>query len=168
MTQSPLQLLDYWAIKIHVDAQADFDPDSTTEIPIQSLEVTPKVRALPQKGDNDNGTTWHIDLHINLKPSEGANIPYLFALHLQGIVSAHPGLKGETLQRAIHANGPALLFGAGREIIRAATGRGPYAPVIIPSTNFLTDLPAPKAKKAAKKSPKKKAAKKAAKKSPKK
>ena len=41
----------------------------------------------------------------------------------------------------MHANGPAMLFGAAREIIRAATGRGPWSAVIIPSTNFLADLP---------------------------
>jgi len=41
----------------------------------------------------------------------------------------------------MHANGPAMLFGAAREIIRAATGRGPWPAVIIPSTNFLADLP---------------------------
>jgi preprotein translocase subunit SecB len=41
----------------------------------------------------------------------------------------------------MHANGPAMLFGAAREIIRAATGRGPWSAVIIPATNFLTDLP---------------------------
>lgn len=45
------------------------------------------------------------------------------------------------LQRAMHANGPAMLFGAAREIIRAATGRGPWSAVIIPSTNFLVGLP---------------------------
>jgi preprotein translocase subunit SecB len=168
MTQAPLQLLDYWAIKTHVDAQPDFEPESPTEIPLQSLDVSSKVKQLKKEAGSKDGTTWLIDLQIEQKPSEGANIPYLFNLHLQGIVTAHPGLKGDTLQRAIHANGPALLFGAGREIIRATTSRGPYQPVIIPATNFLTDLPAPKAKKATKKSPKKKAAKKAAKKSSKK
>jgi len=153
MTQAPLQLLDYWAIKTHVDAQLDFDPNKETEIPLELLEVTSKVSRPKQDDDDPEGSTWHIDLHIEQKPSEKANIPYLFTLQLQGIVRAHPGLKGETLQRAIHANGPALLFGAGREIIRAATGRGPYPPVIIPSTNFLTNLEP--VKKPAKKAPKK-------------
>lgn len=149
MTQAPLQLLDYWAVKTHVDAQLGFDPEKETEIPLELLEVTSKVKRVKQGNDSPEGSTWHIDLHIEQKPAAGANIPYLFTLHLQGVVRAHPGLKGETLDRAIHANGPALLFGAGREIIRAATGRGPYAPVIIPSTNFLSDLKP--VKKAAKK-----------------
>ena len=72
---------------------------------------------------------------------EGVNLPYSFALHMHGFVLPSPHLEGAMLKRTVHANGPAILFGAAREIIRAATGRGPWPAVIIPSTNFLTGLP---------------------------
>jgi hypothetical protein len=60
---------------------------------------------------------------------------------MHGFVLASPHLEGAMLKRTVHANGPSMLFGAAREIIRAATGRGPWPAVIIPSTNFLTGLP---------------------------
>jgi len=77
---------------------------------------------------------------------------------------AFPVFKEARLKEVVAANAPAMLFGAAREIIRAATGRGPFPPVIIPSTHFLEPKPpGEKAlkKKSAKKTGKKKTAKKA-------
>jgi len=55
----------------------------------------------------------------------------------------HPDLTNDRLDRAVQVNGPSMLFGVAREILRAATGRGPHAPLIIPSTHFLQRMPRP-------------------------
>ena len=89
-------------------------------------------------------------LSIEQAPCDTANIPYTFAVSLQGVVLALPSLTGERLDRAIRANGPAMLFGSAREMIRAATGRGPHNAVIIPSTNFLSPAPTEQTTKKAK------------------
>ncbi|MCC5835093.1 MAG: protein-export chaperone SecB [Opitutales bacterium] len=99
------------------------------------------VRSLEVEHPEKNGTLWLVNLVINQHLPKGKNIPYEFSLDVTGLVAAHPSLKGEKLERLIKANGPSMLFGSAREIIRAATGRGPFAPVIIPSTNFLGHLP---------------------------
>lgn len=166
MKTAPLQLLDYWADFIQVEANPDFDAEKKVDLPHASLEVLHSVQPLPTKDDPDEaGTAWNTRLEIIQTIPDGKNLPYTFTLRMQGIVAAHPAYKGDELERVVSANAPAMLFGAAREVIRAATGRGPYAPILIPSTNFLKD-PVPKkvtkktAKKVAKKTAKKVATKK--------
>lgn len=71
--------------------------------------------------------------------------------YMVGYVLAQPGFPKEKMQRAVEINGPSMLFGAAREILRAATGRGPYGPVLIPSTSFFKPEKKAPAKKAVKK-----------------
>lgn len=155
MKPAPLQLTDYYLTSFSFEANPDFDPDTPLAFDFETLQVTPEVRLTDDLGDD--GTKWLVTLLISQTIPENQNTPYSFNLQIQGLVLVSPHLTGNTLERAIQANGPALLFGAAREIIRAATGRGPWAPVIIPSTNFLTDLPpalSPKKKKVLKQSKK--------------
>lgn len=46
-------------------------------------------------------------------------------------IEVRPGFPADHLQRAVETNGPSMLFGAAREILRSATGRGPYGPLLI-------------------------------------
>lgn len=142
MTPAPLQLIDYWATSIHMDACADYDCNAPTKFEFESISVSPTVRLLDSPDPEKFGTRWMIGLSIEQAPCPSANIPYTFSIKIQGVVVALPELSGERLDRVIHANGPALLFGSAREMIRALTGRGPNGPVIIPSTNFLPRSPA--------------------------
>jgi preprotein translocase subunit SecB len=149
MHQAPLQLVDYFLTSFHLDANPEFNPSLAITLDWDSLNVTPEVR---QEGEaTENGTKWFVSLHIKQSLPKGKNLPYQFTLQIQGIVLASPHLTESTLARSIHANGPAMLFGAAREIIRAATGRGPWPAVIIPSTNFLAGLPPEKTKDTAQK-----------------
>jgi hypothetical protein len=167
MKIAPLQLVDYFLTELTIVANPDFDAAKPIAECVESLVVTPHYSLT--KENEDRSSEWLVSLEISQTIAEGANLPYSFTLRIQGTVAASPHLMQSKLQRAIHANGPAMLFGAAREIIRAATGRGPWAAVIIPSTNFLTDLPplptahAPEAQSTAVKKPKAAATKPAAK-----
>lgn len=141
MKLAPLQLADYYITHLTLQANSRFLKDQPCAPPEESLQVTPKYHENPKDPSQQGATEWVVSLEIVQSIPEGANLPYSFKLEIQGIVMAAPHLEGPKLQRFIHANGPAMLLGAAREIIRAATGRGPWAAVIIPSTNFLTDLP---------------------------
>ena len=137
MKLAPLQLADYWATTLHVDANPKYDTNGATELDIESIRVQHDVKRLDSNEPEENGAKWLVNLAIEQKKTEGRNIPYSFKLVMQGVVLSRPDLRGEKLEKMVAANGPAMLFGSAREIIRAATGRGPYAAVIIPSTNFL-------------------------------
>lgn len=139
MKLAPLQLADYFLTDLTLQAIPGFDPEKPVSDDIEDLFVTPQVTLVNDFAEK--GSEWRITLEIAQKTPEGKNLPYAFSLRIQGTVSASPHLTGTTLQRAVHANGPAMLFGAAREIIRAATGRGPWNAVIIPSTNFFAGLP---------------------------
>jgi preprotein translocase subunit SecB len=139
MKLAPLQLADYFLTDLTLQANPGFDPEKPVDDCIEFLHVTPHVAQV--KDLAEKGSEWLVSLEIAQKTPDGQNLPYAFSLRIQGTVSASPHLLGTTLQRAIHANGPAMLFGAAREIIRAATGRGPWPAVIIPSTNFFSGLP---------------------------
>jgi preprotein translocase subunit SecB len=141
MKLAPLQLVDYYITHLTLQANPRFLNDQPCPAPEDSLQVTAKYHETPKDPSQQGATEWIVSLDIVQNIPEGSNLPYSFHLEIQGIVIAAPHLEGPKLQRFIHANGPAMLFGAAREIIRAATGRGPWAAVIIPSTNFLTDLP---------------------------
>jgi preprotein translocase subunit SecB len=143
MTQAPLQLLDYWVNFIQVRANTEFDPEQPPQLASIAIDLAADVQPLSVEDPEKNGTVWLVTLRIEQPPIKGKNIPYTFVLEMQGQVAAHPSLEGEELQRAIQVNGPSMLFGSAREILRAATGRGPFAPIIIPSTNFFQRLPAP-------------------------
>lgn len=88
-------------------------------------------------GLGDDPYRFAVDLVIKQDAVQGKNLPYSYELHMLGFVSVHPDFPPDRLQRAVETNGPSMLFGAAREILRAATGRGPYGPVLIPSTTFL-------------------------------
>lgn len=141
MKLAPLQLVDYFITHLSLQANPSFHKDQPCTAPEDSLQVSSRYQENPQDPSQGGASEWTVSLEIVQSIPDGANLPYSFTLHIQGIVMAAPHLEGPKLQRFIHANGPAMLFGAAREIIRAATGRGPWAAVIIPSTNFLSDLP---------------------------
>ncbi len=43
----------------------------------------------------------------------------------------------------IKINGPSMLYGIAREVIRGVTARGPYFPILLPSATFFEPAPQP-------------------------
>jgi preprotein translocase subunit SecB len=144
MNLAPLQLLDYFVHALHVEALGTYNPEKQQELDLESLEV--KESCYPVGEENPN--RFAVDLLIKQPAAEGKNLPYTYELHMLGFVEAHPGFPKENLQRMVEINGPSMLFGSAREILRTATGRGPYGPVMIPSASFFKEVPHPKPKKA--------------------
>ena len=132
------------------------DPASSAkeqDLDIASLQVT--ENCFRSNGDHPN--RFAIDLVIKQDSSAGKNLPYAYELHMVGFIEVCPNFPEDRIQRAVETNGPSMLFGAAREILRATTGRGPYGPVLIPSTTFFkpAETPAPQIppKKTARKVP---------------
>jgi preprotein translocase subunit SecB len=139
MKLAPLQLTDYFITHLSLDSNPEFNSARPAGDPVETLTIVPGYALSDDK--DEQGTEWLVSLEITQTVPEGVNLPYTFSLHINGFVLASPHLEGTKLKRIVHANGPAMLLGAAREIIRAATGRGPWPAVIIPATNFLADLP---------------------------
>lgn len=143
MNLAPLQLLDYFVHSLNVEALGTYDPEKQQELDLESLEV--KESCFPVGEEHPN--RFAVDLLIKQPAVDGKNLPYAYELHMLGFVDAHPDFPKENLQRMVEINGPSMLFGSAREILRTATGRGPYGPVMIPSTSFFKADPKSKTKK---------------------
>jgi preprotein translocase subunit SecB len=173
MILSPLQLTDYWLDSISLRTNRDYEPDKPADLKVDHIHVDVDVQRMRSDEPEKNGTFWLVSLKIRQDVPEGKNIPYEFSLELAGVIAAHPSLNGERLEKQIEVNGPSMLFGIAREVVRAATGRGLYAPVILPSANFFQrlaprDAALPSCEATTKKGSKSKAAPKKATKPPKK
>lgn len=151
MELAPLQLTDYFVTSIRVEASPDFDTSRETDLEIESLKI--EQTCLPVDEDNDHAFSLVMSIHQDLVP--GKNIPYSYEMQLVGTIVVHPDFPQEKLRHAVEVNGPSMLFGAAREILRAATGRGPYGQLLIPSTTFFKPANPP-AKKVVKKASAKK------------
>ena len=55
------------------------------------------------------------------------------------------GYPEDKIERLVHINGPSMLYGALREIVKAVTLRGPYGAIILQSPSFYLPEPEPKA-----------------------
>jgi preprotein translocase subunit SecB len=149
MKLSPLQLTDYFVHSIRVEALPDFDPGKEQDLDIACLQVT--ENCLRANGDHPN--RFAIDLVIKQDALEGKNLPYAYELHMVGFIEVHPDFPEDCLKRAVETNGPSMLFGAAREILRAVTGSGPYGPMLIPSTTFFKQADPPASPPSASKKP---------------
>jgi preprotein translocase subunit SecB len=135
MKPAPLQLTDYFITKLHLKANPDYDRENDTTANLDTIEVT--HNAMQLKIEENKATKWRVTMTIKQNVPKGRNIPYKFELEIQGEVYVFPVFESKRLETVVKANGPAMLFGVAREIIRAATGRGPFPAVVIPSTNFI-------------------------------
>ncbi|MFT5634295.1 MAG: preprotein translocase subunit SecB [Rubritalea sp.] len=162
MKPAPLQLVDYFIIKLNLEANPLYDEEGEKGANLDTISVTQEVSQ--EETQESDGTTWRVAMNIKQEIPKDRNIPYQFELEIHGEIYAFPVFEGKRLETVIKANAPAMLFGAAREIIRAATGRGPFPAVVIPSTNFIEPQQKTAVKRvAAKKTVAKKIAKKATK-----
>ena len=86
--------------------------------------------------DPGNPRHYQVSLTVKHPPNEGINYPYTFALVIVGFFEVREGYPQEGLERMVRITAPSLLYGVAREVVRAATGRGPFQPVIIPTVSF--------------------------------
>jgi len=137
MKLSPIQLLDYHVTSLTVEASVSFQCDKPMDLDPADLHVSASVRLL-NDGDDPR---WAVTLSLRHEPVEGKNIPYRLVVQRAGLVSTVMKKINDGVKHAVEVNGPSMLFGAAREILREATARGPHGSIIIPSASFFTSPP---------------------------
>jgi preprotein translocase subunit SecB len=134
MKPAPLQLENYFVSELVFSANKDFVPGSPSEMQFGDLRVEPTCL-------NTEPRQWQVTLKVQFQPPADANYPYTFALEIVGFFKTIDGLKSDIEARLIKTNASSMLYGAAREIVRAATSRGPYVPVVLPSVSFYEPKP---------------------------
>lgn len=76
------------------------------------------------------------DLQLESRTEEG-DFPYRFRARIRGEFRVGEEVEDGKVNGLADANAPAVLYGVLREALASATGRGPFAPVCLPSVNFL-------------------------------
>lgn len=134
MKPALLQLDNYFVSELVFSANKNFQLAEPSTLPVSDLFVEPRC-LLTEQGN------WQVSLRIQYQPAPGVNFPYSFTLELVGFFETVEGLDAERAERIIKTNATSMLYGASREIIRAATSRGPYVAVILPSVSFYEAKP---------------------------
>lgn len=135
MKPALLRLDNYFVSELVFSANKSFRLAEPSTLPVSDLFVEPRC-LLTEQGN------WQVSLRIQYQPMPEVNFPYSFTLELVGFFETVEGLDSERAERIIKTNATSMLYGASREIIRAATSRGPYVAVILPSVSFYEAKPA--------------------------
>jgi preprotein translocase subunit SecB len=133
MKLSPLQLENYFVIESHVTASRDYNASVPSDVQATQIVVDRDIKPTDVKNQ------WEVSLRVQFTPGPGVNTPYFFTLELVGIFRVDDGYFPDRVDRLVNTNGPTILFGIAREVIRNLTGHGPHAPMLLPTASFVPD-----------------------------
>jgi preprotein translocase subunit SecB len=141
MKLSPLQLEAYFVTDLSYRTSQEFNPAKAPKLDAGDLAVVSEIQPI-----QNEQRRWQITLNVKLEPKSAANSPCSFSVTLVGIVWATPKLPSESLDLLVRTNGPAMVYGVAREMVRDLTARGPFAAICLPSVSFLPEEGQPAAR----------------------
>jgi preprotein translocase subunit SecB len=131
MKAAQIQLTNYFVSELQFVANRDYKKDAPSSITADNLQVVQQASA-----NAENNREWQITLRVALNASPESNSPYSFLVEMVGFISVEESVSEDRIERFARINGTSLIFAAAREIIRAATSRGPFAPLLLPTVTF--------------------------------
>lgn len=134
MKLSPIQLERYFLTHLSFEADPAHDVSKAIDFHLDDLTVESDIQPLPGQDRR-----WLISLRIRLQPRAKSNFPYTISLDLMGVIWNARKLPRHRFEPLVRTNGPSMLYGIAREIVRETTARGPFPAFTLPSVSFLTD-----------------------------
>ena len=131
MVKPPLQLETYYFTKVAVSADPCYEPKEGVP---PAITIDTKV-GIGQH--NDDPSRWMVTLGVHAKSPDEKPIPYNVDLEVVGFFRVVPEVERGKVPLLVQANGAAILYSAAREYLLTITGRGPWPPIALPTTNFL-------------------------------
>ncbi len=132
MKASPLNLLDYYVTELFVAVSNTFDLQKPVKLAFEDLSVD---RQLIRRDDKKSGA-WQLTMRVHLAAAPEKNAPYQVTLVLVGFFEVAPNYNPDMVETLIKVTGGSMLYGAARQVIRSATGQGPYSPLLLPAVSF--------------------------------
>lgn len=127
MKPSALQLERYFFSRIELNAHTDADPRMEPTLQCH-VEVGVAV---------DNPRRFQVTLQLKLLTPEKQAAGYTGEFQVVGFFQVLDGWPPEQILPLVETNGPAMLYGALREMIYTLTARGPWPAVTLKSVTFL-------------------------------
>lgn len=146
MANLPLLLEGHCFTKVSVEADPCFQPVAGQQPPVR---FDMNVKLLQH---NDDPRKWQAVLTIKAVSQEDKPIPYKVDLECVGFFAVDPGVEAAKMPWLVQTNGATILYSSAREFLLLVTGRGPWPPLYLPTTNFLAP-PRPREEVAPAKSP---------------
>lgn len=132
MTKPPLQLETYYFTKVAVAADPCYQPDDGV---VRGMAIDTE---LGMGQHSDDPSRWMVTLTLRAKSRDDKPIPYIVDLEAVGFFRVEPAASKEKAPFLVQANGGAILYSAAREYLLVVTSRGPWPPITLPTTNFLS------------------------------
>jgi preprotein translocase subunit SecB len=136
MKAAQIQLTNYFVSELQFAANRDFKEQNSSNVTADELQVTHQASPAAE-----NNRQWQITLRIALNASPESNSPYSFLVEMIGFIDVAESVSDDRVERFARINGTSLVFAAAREIIKAATSRGPYKPLMLPTVTFWEPKP---------------------------
>lgn len=144
LSASPLRLEHYYIQALRFETKDNFDHEE--------VAVSPTPDELQWNLEHQTAENEMLAFRLTLQlPPDNARFAYAFEIVVTGFFQVDESFEGD-IPRMADANAPAVLFGVAREAIAAATARGPFPALCLPTVHFLGIERAPQKKSAAKKS----------------
>ena len=137
MKPSPIHVTEYFVTEASFSANRKFDPKQDVMLQSDDFQLGVEAQASP-----DNKRRWQIVMRLQHQPPAEANVPYRFTVEVVGFFVVLERYPEERVDRLVRTNGSSMLYGILREMVRDLTARGPYAQVMLPTTNFYEPEPA--------------------------
>ncbi len=132
---APLLLETHFFTKVIVEANPDYNPG-------ESGKISGKIKTNVEVGQNkDDPRRWRVILILHAQSKD--KVPYRIELQCVGFFKVGPEVDEGKMEHLVRANGAAILYSSAREFLLLITGRGPWGPFYLPTTNFLAP-PKPK------------------------
>jgi|UniRef100_A0A7V6A1T0 preprotein translocase subunit SecB len=138
----PLQLKSHFFAKVEVEANQTFQPDAEKEADADQ-KIQTEVHLAQHK---DNPRKWQVILEVASQPPN-KSLPYRINLQCVGFFEVAPDVEEKHVPFMVRTNGTAILYSSAREFLLMVTGRGPWGPYSLPTTNFLEPIKVEKRKK---------------------
>lgn len=131
MRVAQIQLTNYFVSELQFAANRGFKRDAPSNITADDLQVSHQASA-----NVENERQWQITLRVALHAAPESNSPYSFLVEMVGFIQVDTSVTEDRIERFARINGTSLIFAAAREIIKAATSRGPFPPLLLPTVTF--------------------------------
>ena len=137
MTNTPLQLEDYFFNKILIQSNPEFSKEEELEGGEGSEGGFRAKVNLETLQNNQDETKFQLNLKIGgFEGVNGQQPPYDIELEVVGLFTVSASYPEEKVLKLVQINGASILYSAAREFVLMITGRGQWGSFTIPTTNF--------------------------------
>jgi len=127
MNPSPLQLERHFFTKVLIEASSNGKLGTANQVSCE-VEIGQAL---------EEAKRFQVILRLKLSSTPDGEACYTGEIHVVGLFQVLEGWPAEKALSLVESNGPALLYGAARELLCNLTSRGPWPQVVLGSVSFI-------------------------------